>query len=130
VERVSHFSRLSRIVVDAPPDDHDRELAFWQEALGRTLTHVQRFPAFHAAALPGHDFGLLVQRMDEGAPRIHLDIHTDDLDAEVARLQRHGAVRVGGARPWQIMRDPAGMLFCVVPLPPEQFDEGNATRWD
>jgi hypothetical protein len=25
----------------------------------------------------------LIQRLESGAPRVHLDIHTDDLDAEV-----------------------------------------------
>jgi hypothetical protein len=28
------------------------------------------------------------------------------------------------------MRDPAGLLFCVVPKPPESFDDSNAQRWD
>jgi hypothetical protein len=35
-----------------------------------------------------------MQRLDSGAPRVHLDIHTDDLDAEVARLERLGAESV------------------------------------
>jgi len=26
---VAHFSRLSKIVIDVPPAEHDRELAFW-----------------------------------------------------------------------------------------------------
>ena len=62
-----------------------------------------------------------------GGPSIHFDIHTDDLEAEVERLE-------GLARPsstpwadhpgsWVIMRDPAGMEFCVVwalnPLRPQ-----------
>jgi hypothetical protein len=36
----------------------------------------------------------LITRLESGAPRVHLDIHTDDLDAEVARLERLGAERV------------------------------------
>ena len=26
---MSHYSRVLKIVIDAPPDRHDRELAFW-----------------------------------------------------------------------------------------------------
>jgi hypothetical protein len=30
---------------------------------------------------------------------------------------------------WQVMRDPAGLLFCVLPNPPGTLHEGNAHRW-
>ena len=46
---------------------------------------------------------------------MHLDIHTDDLDAEVARLEKLGAERVQQVHGWWVMRDPAGLLFCVLP---------------
>jgi hypothetical protein len=39
---MAHFSTLLKVVIDVPPADHDRELAFWQEALGQALP---RFPA-------------------------------------------------------------------------------------
>jgi hypothetical protein len=52
--------------------------------------------------LPGHDLMLLVQRLDAGAPRVHLDIHTDDLDAEVSRLERLGAERVRKVQSWWV----------------------------
>ena len=41
---------------------------------------------------------LLMQRLESGAPRVHLDIHTDDLDAEVARLERLAAKRAQKAQ--------------------------------
>jgi len=28
------------------------------------------------------------------------------------------------------MRDPAGLVFCVVPDPPGTLNEGNARRWE
>ena len=31
---MSHYSRVLKVVIDAPPDLHDQELAFWQGALG------------------------------------------------------------------------------------------------
>jgi hypothetical protein len=39
------------------------------------------------------------------------------------------ARRVQRVRSWQVMRDPAGLLFCVLPDPPGTLHEGNAHRW-
>ena len=125
---MTHYSRLSVIVIDVPPGGHDRELAFWREATGTPLTPNERFPEYHGADLAS-GFGLLVQRLGDGPARIHLDIHTDDLAAEVARLERFGAQRLDRLEFWQVMRDPAGLVFCVVEAPPGELTEANAHRW-
>ena len=127
---MAHHSRLSKIVIDVPAAEHDRELAFWQAASGQPLTRFDRHPEYHGAALPGPEFWLLIQRLDDGAARVHLDIHTDDLAAEVTRLERLGAQRVRQEHSWQVMRDPAGLLFCVIPEPAGSFTEENSQRWD
>lgn len=62
--------------------------------------------------------------------RVRLDIHTDDLDAEVARFSRLDARRVQRVHSWQVMRDPAGLIFCVIPDPLGTLHDGNANRWD
>jgi len=67
--------------------------------------------------LHGQEFALLIQRLGEGQSRVHLDIHTDDLAAEVDRLERLGARRVQQVDSWWVLRDPAGLLFCVIPEP-------------
>jgi Glyoxalase-like domain len=126
---VSHYSRLAMVVIDVPPADHHRQLEFWQAATGQPLARNPRHPEYHGAALPGQEFGLLVQRLEEGPSRVHLDIHTDDLEAEVARLEGLGAERVRQVQGWWIMRDPAGLLFCVVPDPAGSLHDGNAQRW-
>ena len=126
---MAHFSRLIKVVIDVPVSDHDRELAFWEAALGQSLPQFP-FPASHGAALHGQEFWLLTQCLGEGSARVHLDIHTDDLDAEVARLEHLGAERVQRIQAWQLMRDPAGLLLCVVPDPPGTLNEGNAHRWE
>jgi predicted enzyme related to lactoylglutathione lyase len=126
---MTHYSRLSVIVIDVPPGDHDRELAFWQEAIGQQLARNGQFPEYHSAALAGGELGLLIQRLGDGPSRIHLDIHTDDLAAEVARLERLGAQRLERLQFWQVMRDPAGLLFCVVEEPPGELTEASAHRW-
>jgi hypothetical protein len=49
---------------------------------------------------------------------VHLDIHTDDLAAEIARLEELGAERVQQVHSWWILRDPAGLRFASSPSPP------------
>jgi hypothetical protein len=126
---VAHFSRLFKVVIDVPARDHDRELLFWQGAVGQSLQRFD-YPEYHGAALHGQDFWLLMQRLGEGAARVHLDIHTDDLAAEVGRLEHLGAERVQRVHSWWVMRDPAGLLFCVIPNPVGTLNERNAHRWD
>ena len=58
-----------------------------------------------------------------GKNRLHLDLRTADLDAEVGRVIALGAVRLtstpiteGGWR-WHILADPDGNEFCVLQPP-------------
>ncbi|MET7419530.1 VOC family protein [Dactylosporangium sp. NPDC005555] len=127
---MAHFSRLYTIVLDVPADDEDTTVTFWRGALGAPLERVTKYPDFHGAVVPRHDLLLLTQRLGDGAPRVHVDIHTDDLDAEVARLESLGATRVERQDRWWVMRDPAGITFCVVLDRPGILNDGNATRWD
>ncbi|MGH3255016.1 MAG: VOC family protein [Streptosporangiaceae bacterium] len=127
---MAHYSRLNKVVIDVPPAEHDGEVAFWSAALGQQLKQGEHFPEYHGAALHGLDFGLLIQRLGDGPGRLHLDIHTDDLDAEVARLEALGAERVEFVHAWWILRDPAGQLFCVVPEPAGSLNDDNAQRWE
>jgi hypothetical protein len=126
---VAHFSRIYAISIDVPRPDHDATVAFWSGAVGDELAVIGRHPEFNGAQLPNHDMLLLAQRLGDGPARVHLDFHTDDLDAEVARLEALGATRVSRAANWQVMRDPAGLPFCVVLDRPGTLSEANATRW-
>jgi hypothetical protein len=127
---VTHYSRLQMIVIDAPAADHDRELAFWGAATGKPLTRVENFPSYHVGQLHGQEVWLLLQNLGGGPARMHVDFHTDDLEAEVTRLEQLGAQRVEQIEKWWLMRDPAGLVFCVVPEPPGQLNDTNAQRWD
>ena len=126
---MSHYSRVLKIVIDAPPELHDQELAFWQGAVGQELPEVYS-AEYHGAFLRGSDLMLLMQRLESGTPRVHLDIHTDDVDAEVARLEGLGAKRVQQVQTWWVMLDPAGLPFCVLPISPGSLNDDNAQRWD
>ncbi|MDR0346231.1 MAG: glyoxalase/bleomycin resistance/dioxygenase family protein [Nocardiopsaceae bacterium] len=127
---MTHYSRLFKIVIDVPSADHDRELAFWSGATGRQLPRIDKHPEYHGALLPGGESALLVQRLEAGTARVHVDIHTDNLAAELARLEALGAERIEQVHSWWIMRDPAGLLFCVIPQPSGSLNDDNAHRWD
>lgn len=127
---MAHRSRLDKIVIDVAPADHDKELAFWSGVTGRPLTQSERYPEYHWGEIPGQDVGILVQRLDEGTSRVHVDIHATDVDAEVARLEQLGATRVRQVHGWWIMHDPAGLPLCVIPDRPERLTDDNALLWE
>lgn len=124
---MAHRSMVTAIVIDVPGEQHPDEVAFWSGATGKDMAQLS-FPEYHGARLTS-TLVMLVQQLGEGAPRVHLDIHTDDVDAEVARLTALGATRVERLENWAVMRDPAGLPFCVVQAPPGELDDGPAITW-
>lgn len=61
--------------------------------------------------------GLFVQRVPEpkvGKNRLHIDLFTDDLDGELARIQGLGATEVQRHDGWVVLADTDGNQFCVV----------------
>jgi hypothetical protein len=122
---MAHYSKISKVVIDVTPSDHKPELLFWQAAAGGHWS-AHQLSEYHGATLPGQDLELLVQRLEDGPSRVHLDIHTNDLEAEVERLQRLGAVRIRQLRNLWIMQDPAGLPFCVIHDPQLSDDGGQS----
>ena len=57
-------------------------------------------------------------------PRYHVDVETDDVDAETARLLDLGAVEVDRWLDCHVLRAPGGHLLCVIPRhsDPETFE--------
>jgi hypothetical protein len=78
--------------------------------------HQPDDPASPYVALTGEAGGLRVglQRVQDTS-RIHLDIETDDVEAEVQRLEKLGARRKTFIERWWVMEAPSGHLFCVIP---------------
>jgi hypothetical protein len=66
---------------------------------------------------------LLLQRLGDdhtgSGTTAHIDLGTDDLDAEVDRVASLGATRLGPGHGWFVLRDPAGMVFCATENPPD-----------
>ena len=69
-----------------------------------------------------------MQKVDHPS-RVHLDIESDDVEAEVRRLEQLGAKRIEAVRTWVIMEAPDGQRFCVIRNGHKYFDE-TANRWN
>ena len=110
-----HHSRISAYVLDCKTDDLKDATEFWSKALGRPVASLDQDGDGKYAELKtdADEPFLLLQRVDHEA-RIHLDIETDDLDAEVARLEALGATRIAFVKRWWVMQAPTGHRFCVV----------------
>jgi hypothetical protein len=125
-----HRSRLTAALFDVADEDFAAETSFWSGALGCPPKPNEDDEDYEF--LDGLFSGLqiMVQRIGESAPsRVHLDIETDDVEAEVRRLEALGAQKVEAVETWWVMRDPAGLLFCVVRVQsPEEF-AAHATTW-
>jgi predicted enzyme related to lactoylglutathione lyase len=110
-----HHSRVSAFVLDCQVDDLKTATDFWSRALGRGVASAdQDGDGKYAELKTDADEPFLLLQKVEHAPRIHLDIETDDIDAEVARLEALGATRVEFVKRWWVMQAPTGHRFCVV----------------
>ena len=126
-----HHSRLSTIVLDCQLDDLAPAIRFWSAALGKAIEDADQDGDGRYAALATDDDEpiILLQKVDHES-RVHLDIETDDLNAEVARLQALGARAIAFVRErWWVMQAPTGHRFCVVQKQRERFGP-HLNRWD
>lgn len=121
-----HHSRLTALGIDVPAETHAVSANFWAGALGRNFEPDGDGTYLNLGRVSGLE--IFVQRLGQGGPRFHLDIETDDVDAEVARLEGLGATRVEQVNTWWVMGDPAGNLFCVVPPQTNDFP-ADAVTW-
>lgn len=110
-----HASTLIALVIDCRTDDLAADVAFWSAALGRPVRSADQDGDGRYAELDSDDDEpfLLLQKVAH-EPRVHLDIETDDLDAEVERLESIGGARVSFVKRWWVMQAPSGHRFCVV----------------
>ena len=124
-----HKSKLAGFIIDCQTNDLERAADFWAGALGMP---VRELPADEAAlyrALQDSQHGLNIEVQKVSHPsRVHLDIETDDIDAEVLRLEKLGAKRIQAIHTWWVMEAPTGQRFCVVRAASRSFAE-QATQW-
>jgi predicted enzyme related to lactoylglutathione lyase len=110
-----HKSGLAGFIIDCKTDDLDAAAQFWSQALRLPVSEagLEPNPNYrHLAPGPG-GMNIEVQKVDHPS-RVHLDIESDDIPAEVKRLEGLGARVVSRVETWVVMEAPTGQRFCVV----------------
>jgi predicted enzyme related to lactoylglutathione lyase len=125
-----HHSRINGVLIDCRTDDIDVAAKFWAQALGRSIDmqHPGSRGNYRMLATPPDELSVQVQRVEHES-RVHVDIETDDIPAEVSRLEKLGATVDERKERWVVMRAPTGQRFCIVRVQREGWPK-NANRWD
>jgi len=123
-----HRSKLSTFVLDCQTDDVTGAATFWGGALGLPVRKPENDADLYRDLVTEAPAPVLMVQAVKHPSRIHLDIETDDIEAEVARLEALGARRVEFVKRWWVMEAPTGQRFCVVNPQRGQLSE-DANTW-
>jgi predicted enzyme related to lactoylglutathione lyase len=118
------------MLIDCKTADVDEAANFWSQALGRAIDpeHPGSRGDYLMLETPPDEPIVQIQRVAHES-RVHIDIETDDIPAEVMRLEKLGAKVVTRLERWVVMAAPTGQRFCVVRVQRPGFPK-NANRWD
>ena len=122
---MSHRSRLGEITIDCETEDLEGAASFWARALGVPCVRDEDTFRLEVGA---DEVQINIQKVDHPS-WVHLDIETDDIEAEVRRLEALGAARVRRGKRWWVMASPTGHGFCVCRPARADFAE-EANQWD
>jgi predicted enzyme related to lactoylglutathione lyase len=124
-----HRSRLAGFIMDCRTDDLEQAAQFWSAALGVPLKAAveEPSPLYRQLLTNPSDLHIEVQKVEHDS-RVHIDIETDDIEAEASRLEALGAKRVQSVHTWCVMEAPTGQRFCLVRPQRAQFKE-QANVW-
>ncbi len=124
-----HHSRLAGFIIDCKDTAPGVAADFWSPALGMPQKISKANEDAGYALLDTGSYGLHIetQKVDHES-RLHLDIESDDVEAEVQRLETLGATRVKKVRNWWVMQAPTGHRFCVV-YTADVANRTGANRW-
>ena len=124
-----HRSRINGILIDCNVEDIDAAARFWAEALGRPVDPDHPGTRGNYVMLENRagEISVQIKRVDHES-RVHLDIETDDIPAEVARLEKLGATVATRMERRVVMRAPSGQRFCVVRVQRHGFED-DANDW-
>src|SRR5215210_3193742 len=115
-----HRSRVAVVLIDHPEESYADAAGFWAAATGsQPPSREGPDPAEPYESLERLPGGVLLELQRTGAgtpPRVHLDIETDDVEAEVARVVGLGATVTTRHDDYAVLADPSGHPFCVVPV--------------
>jgi hypothetical protein len=124
-----HRSRLCAILIDCQATGIEEAAVFWSRALGRAMDpgHPGTGGEYYMLETPPDEPIVQIQHVDHES-RVHIDIESDDIPAEVARLEALGAKVVKRLERWVVMQAPTGQRFCVVRVQRPGFPK-NANSW-
>jgi Glyoxalase-like domain len=131
---MSHRSRICALLIDCPANHLASAVAFWSAALGRAVVEKTNpsSPYTRLATPEGSTLDVSLQALTSQEARLHVDLETDDVEAEVRRLERLGAHRRHHGEyhgeAWWVMEAPSGHIFCVVPVLSQAWPAG-AVEW-
>lgn len=123
-----HRSRLGAVIIDCQTDDLAGEAEFWGAALGGKPGAAKSGGRYLDVNAAEADPGIILQRVEHPS-RIHIDIETDDIEAEVSRLEKLGATVVERMERWTVMEAPSKHRFCIISARRAGFEE-QANVWD
>ena len=110
-----HKSQLGGFIIDCQTDDLGQAAEFWSAALGLPVfADPSPEESKYRRLDTGADELVIEVQQVEHDSRVHLDIETDDIEAEVARLEAIGAKRISNTRSFVVMEAPTGQRFCVI----------------
>ena len=126
-----HKSKLVTAVIDCQTDDLTEAALFWSAALGRQadLSDDPATEKYVRVGTGNEELIVLLQKVPH-ASRVHLDIESDDIEAEVARLEALGAKRIEKIKTWWVMEAPTGHRFCVVRPQRNGAMPDDANEWN
>ena len=123
-----HKSRLAGFIIDCRTDDLEAATRFWSAVLGLAVRPgANQDPRYRSLDTAPDQPHLEVQQVTHES-RVHLDIESDDIEAEVRRLEKLGARRIGTVKSWCVMEAPTGQRFCVVQAQRPDF-AAKANAW-
>lgn len=123
---MAHRSRLGVIVIDCCEDELGPATAFWAGALG--VSGRVDDDGKYAVLADRQGYPKMLLQSVAHPPRVHLDIETDDREAEAARLEALGARRIEAVKGWIVMEAPTGHRFCIVAPQGDDFPS-DAAEW-
>lgn len=123
-----HRSQFAGLIIDCKADDLNTAADFWSSAMGYPKKTSSPDGLYVELDVRERDIYMEVQKVAHES-RVHLDIETDDIEAEAMRLERLGAKRITEIKSWLVMEAPTGQRFCLVPPVSKRFKD-SATVWE
>ncbi|MEM7561914.1 MAG: VOC family protein [Pseudomonadota bacterium] len=125
-----HRSKLGGLIIDCQVDDLAEAERFWTQALGysKRLSDDPDDEGYVLLDTPADEPHIEIQQVSHPS-RVHLDIETDNVEAEVARLLKLGAIKIEQVSDWWVLEAPTGHRFCVIPASRDTFGD-QANVWE